>query len=182
MGNYMETLAKGPEDEPVSFVDMEAQRIEGTSTCLTNNTNPVKKVYLAGAFTMKGVMWQRMNRLESMGFQITHNWAEEALSSDPKDPVLESHRRHAVLDINGVTHADIVVACMDIPFYAYRGTWTEVGCAIGQKKRVILFMQQKFPNENLGNVFAFHPSVTMVASWEEAVEELKKARIQNETY
>jgi len=127
------------------------------------------RLYVAGKFaqaqTIKGIA----EKFEQQGYTITHRWwdAEGDGNDDP-----ETWAPYADMDIEGVTTADAVVAYMDDPDYAYRGTWCEIGMAMGAGVPVVIIEQ----NVPLGcyvrkNVF-YHasriakvPSVAAAEQW-----------------
>lgn len=131
---------------------------------------PSTKVYLAGSFIQRPQMRLRADALVQRDFVITHRWFDVADDFNP-----ETLPEHARLDIEGVRKADVVLACLELPLYTYRGTWTEVGAAIALKKKVILYCPTTcgdLQNQNSNNVFFHHPDVIVVNTWEEAIEEL----------
>lgn len=125
------------------------------------------KIYLAGKWSDKINMRKMMMELEEIGHTITHNWTNnETPTRSPQELAY-----FAKLDIDGVINADYVIAYMDDPKYAYRGTFTEIGCAIGCKKRIIIVS----PDYDLTNkdeqpyystnCFFHHTQIEHVNSW-----------------
>lgn len=120
------------------------------------------KVYLAGKFHDEE-MPSRMKELTNKGFRITHNW-----TTNKDVPLTEA----AILDINGVIDSDIVIAVMDDESYAYRGTFTEIGCAIGLSKRIIIVNAN--PNAECVNLcFYHHPKIEHCDTFLEACERIQ---------
>jgi hypothetical protein len=74
---------------------------------------------------------------------------------------------HALLDIDGVRDADIVLAVMDDHSYPYQGTWTEVGAAVALNKRVIIV--SPVPPKN---IFAYHPQIELKETVTQALQYL----------
>lgn len=86
--------------------------------------------------------------LEQCGHTITHNWT--------KKHNFESRAEEARADVNGVKNADALIVFMNDPNYAYRGTWTEVGIALGSaKSKWIYFVTDENFKKECKNVF-FH--------------------------
>lgn len=121
------------------------------------------KIYLAGKFHDEQ-MPSRMADLIKLGFSITHDWTVN------KDvPMVEA----AVLDINGVKECNTLIAVMDDENYSYRGTFTEIGCAIGLGKRIIIVN----PNKNadcVSNCFYHHPRIEYCTSLMDACNLVQK--------
>jgi nucleoside 2-deoxyribosyltransferase len=86
--------------------------------------------------------------------------------------------RCAKNDINGVVNADVLVVSMEHIDYEYRGTWTEVGCALGLGKPVIIFSPNADKNKNALNIFYWHKLVTHVNDWEAVDEQLERLRVR----
>lgn len=108
----------------------------------------VTKVYLAGKFHDEQ-MPSRMASLIEKGFHITHDWT---INKDV--PLKEA----AILDINGVKECDVLIAIMDDESYSYRGTFTEIGCAIALGKRIIIVNTN--PDAECVNLcFYHHPQI-----------------------
>ena len=125
----------------------------------------MKKVYIAGKWANKKEMKNKINIVKKMGFIITHDWTTN-------ETLTRSHKElghYAKLDIDGVTNADILIAVMDDPLYAYRGSFTEIGCALGQNKRVIIYCPYK-KSLCKTNCFYHHPLVTEVDEWNKVLD------------
>jgi len=93
------------------------------------------KIYVAGKWSDKDSIGTRIRTLESLGYEITHNWTEieDGLN------YTESELAHlASWDIQGVCDADLVIFLFEDGQYAYRGTYTEFGCAIGSGKEILV--------------------------------------------
>lgn len=110
------------------------------------------KLYVAGKWSSKKEINQKIQELESMGHEITHNWTA---NNDNK-------RLSSVLDIDGVKNADCIVAIMDDPEYPYRGTFCEIGCALGLGKHVYIYNPSLKTKEVC---FAHHPLVKVITDW-----------------
>jgi nucleoside 2-deoxyribosyltransferase len=85
------------------------------------------RVYVAGNWNKRKEIRALMDRLEEMGHTITHDWTsyERTYTSD--------HARNedcALRDVEGVVGADLLIALLTEPDYAYRGTSSELGAAL----------------------------------------------------
>lgn len=72
--------------------------------------------------------------------------------------------------------ADVIIALMDDPKYAYRGTFFEIGVAMGLKKKVIVvtpYLTFDPANVEFHKVCFYHlQHITHVASLDEALDRL----------
>lgn len=125
-------------------------------------------IYIAGKWGDKEDISQKMTQLINMGYKITHDWTKnESVTRDRSELA-----KFAVLDINGVLSADYMIVIMTDTKYPYRGTFTEIGCAIGAGKKILIYC----PDEESycrTNCFFYHPSINHFDSWDDLVETLK---------
>lgn len=94
------------------------------------------KFYIAGKFSDKKIVRECQSTLIDLGYEITYDWTshdETAL----KD--VSQLGQFAARDIQGVLDADHLVALFYDETYDYRGTFTEIGIALGAKKKVTIF-------------------------------------------
>ena len=147
------------------------------------------KIYVAGSFkdrTRIRLIW--MDKLEQMGYTITHDWTLAEADRYDKDnkPVrdIPYHKKCAQDDVNGVLHADVVVGIFDnsCSITNYRGTNFELGLAIGAKIPVILYDPWYHPTDiskNVKistNVFYWLPSIIHVNNAQDLLLELEKLK------
>jgi nucleoside 2-deoxyribosyltransferase len=136
-------------------------------------------VYVAGGWKFRHDVKEVMNRLKAEGFLVVSGWIErengintpEALQSD------------AEADIREVLSSDVVLAVMEDESYAYRGTFTEIGCALGVGKPVVIFCPgttTKIDEDTLeyshycqSNVFFHHGNCRQATTLEEGIKMLK---------
>lgn len=139
------------------------------------------KIYVAGGWSFRREIDVITKRLGAVpGIEITSHWiGRENGRGDPQHLA-----ECAKGDIDEVTAADAVVAIMTDKEYAYRGTFTEMGCAIGQGKPVLVVCdlvctedaavsppKYTYSHACAWNVFFHHPSVIRVPTVD-AVEAL----------
>jgi nucleoside 2-deoxyribosyltransferase len=119
------------------------------------------KIYIAGKWTSKQDIQQKMQQLKLLGHEITHDWTSN-------DGTLQES---AILDINGVKNADIVIAVMDDPVYPYRGTLCEIGCALGLGKKVFVYGGTNPEISTFYKVcFVHHPLVNITNDWNQILK------------
>ena len=138
-----------------------------------NNTIIPIKIYVAGKWSDKTYINSIIDHLEQLGYSITHNWTK--VENVTRDPI--SLGEMAILDINGVKNADALLVSMTDPDYAYRGTFTEIGCALALDKKIIIVSSDidqtiKTPYYST-NCFYHHPNIIHVKKWTDAIECLK---------
>lgn len=115
------------------------------------------KIYLAGRFPMKAELKKLGEELEKSGIEITMDW----WNFEQKNALERSSDESAEVgfkELMGVINADAVVAIVDDPSYAYRGTLTEIGIAMGKfasenksiKENIFVLTGKEFTNKNCG--------------------------------
>lgn len=122
-----------------------------------------KKLYIAGKWFDR----QRLGEIidlfaKSDEYQITHDWTKEEV---PSVRTRKINQRFAFLDLEGVRQADLVIADLTDPEYMYRGTWTEIGCALSRRKPVITVGPRP-----KGPIFYDASNVKHVDSWVDLID------------
>lgn len=126
----------------------------------TQHKGKMVKVYVAGKWGDRHIIADVICQLEEKGIEITHNWTTSEVFDDDKKTE-EYAVLYSELDIDGVRRADVMIAIITDPDYAYRGTCTELGAALGLRKPVYVID----PYDNSGfasNIFSKHRLVKKV--------------------
>ena len=123
------------------------------------------KIYVAGKWSDRKSIGDKINILEKMSYTITHNWT--LVETPHSDRTPEMQRLFADLDVNGIKDASLLIVDMTDPNYTYRGTWTEIGIALGTGKEIWII--SKNPSTN---VFFHATGIIHFASWMEVFSEL----------
>lgn len=140
------------------------------------------KLYIGGKWSDKEYIRSIMDRFVADGSEITHDWTavetssiEERKRMSPAD-AHNDRRKCADLDIKGVQDADVVMLFMTDPKYPYRGTFTELGAAIGLKKPTYIVCPEYDNNtyECTTNCFFHHSSIIHCRTLEELIEHYLK--------
>jgi nucleoside 2-deoxyribosyltransferase len=134
------------------------------------NTTP--KVWVSGAWIHREEMGVKIDQIRQMGYEITHDWTRVEKTPNPTP---KEQGSYAKFDIDGVKKSDVAVAVMDDPDYAYRGTCTEIGCALGVGKPLHIvwpYSLNSCEKYVQTNVFFWHPDITHHKSWEDFVRYL----------
>jgi len=120
------------------------------------------KFYIGGMWNDKPHIQQCIAALRSMGHILTHDWT--TYEADPTNKLANC----AVRDIDGVRQADVVIAIMNDSKYAYRGTFTELGCALALNKHIIIVCghQDAYCRTNC---FFHHPDIAHVDTFEQCI-------------
>jgi nucleoside 2-deoxyribosyltransferase len=117
------------------------------------------KVYVAGKWSGKENINEKIKILEGRGDTITHNWTTVEI---PEYRTKEINRQFADWDIKGVSEAEVLIVDMTDPVYAYRGTWCEIGVALGQG--IPVWLISSTPSTN---VFYHSTGIKHFASWKD---------------
>ncbi len=126
------------------------------------------KIYLAGKFQDKPFIRSKMDELINLGHTITHDWT----SFETGEQASEHLKQSAGHDITGVSACDILIILMTDPKYAYRGSFTELGCALGLQKQIIIVC----PDDEAycrTNCFFHYETINHVKTWEECLDKIK---------
>jgi nucleoside 2-deoxyribosyltransferase len=120
------------------------------------------KIYLAGVWTNRAEMPAYAKTLENLGHEITHKWwLTEAGPYETR--TLESKQANALLDVNGVVEADLLLL---INSAKSEGKAVEQGIAIGLGIPIIAVGT---PGEHSKNIFHFLNCYEWVATFNEAL-------------
>lgn len=114
--------------------------------------------YMISKFATKDIIKEKIKEVQNIGFCVTHNWTKEENYSKPKSTQVEQ-------DINGVVKADFVIAIIDNPNYHYRGSFAEIGCALGLDKPVYL-VTNNLEDGSASHCFLFHRNIIRFQTWE----------------
>jgi len=114
------------------------------------------EIYVAGGYKHRMAIRAFVDTIESTGlYKQPRRWFDVEETD-------ETHAQSATADMDAVRSAELVVAVIDDPDYAYRGTWTEVGAAVALNKRVVIIGPRTTASAR--NVFWHHPAITHVES------------------
>jgi hypothetical protein len=139
------------------------------------------KAYVAGKFMDFEKIRVVMTELKNEGIEITHDWTQNEAATENRHYDIcsgEDTKRMGMFgryDVEGVKSADVLVVIMDQCEYPYRGTWTEVGVALGSDIPIILYCPQPgYQNKNKNNVFFWDAQITHVKTKRELMYRLQK--------
>lgn len=95
-----------------------------------------KTIFIAGGFHHRVQIAEKIRKAAKLGWTVTHDWTQKLT-----DNTHRAHSATAKTDAEAIFAANVVVAIMDDPTYEYKGTFTELGMAIGMnlcgKKKAI---------------------------------------------
>lgn len=130
------------------------------------------KLYVAGKFADGSYVNKHIEKLEALGYTITHNWTKV---EDSKEHTTDELAKYAAADIDGVVAADYLIVIITDPTYPYRGSCSELGAALALKKKV--FVLYDLPKESTGyysNIFAKHALVSNFSSMSDLIAALEQ--------
>ena len=117
-----------------------------------------KTFYLIGKFATRENIAERIKDVEKFGLKVTHNWTLKENYSQPKS-------EQVYQDIEGVKRADFVIAVINNPTYAYRGSFSEIGAAIATGKTVYL-ITDNCEKGSVNHCFLSHKNIVRFSTWE----------------
>ena len=133
------------------------------------------KIYVAGKFGDRKQIKGYMDELVKLGHTITHDWTSFESENADKNRMAQS----AVKDIEAVRNCDVLVLFLTDSKYAYRGSFTELGCGLGLNKQIIIVNPDEL-SYCTTNIFYHDPSITHVKTWDEMLVQLDKLKMIDE--
>lgn len=123
------------------------------------------ELYVAGRWNSRDQLLARAESLEQQGAEITHKWMLVETKAERTNAM---RGQLALNDTEGVKAADVVVVVIDDVEYPYRGTYCEIGTAIGHGVPVVMYEAVDIPDSSYvgQNIFFHHPHIHHVKSWE----------------
>ena len=127
------------------------------------------KVYLAARYSRRDQLLAVRDELARMGHTVTSRWLDTDWGRRPGESSAappEYRAKHAVIDLEDVRAADVVVSFTEAPGDGSRGgRHVEFGYALAFNKRMIVVGHRE-------NLFHEHPSVEFFASQEDMLRAL----------
>lgn len=132
------------------------------------------KVYVGGKFADKQKIRGYMDEIEKLGHTISHDWTSFKVKLDEDNIFMgntseDNMEESAKYDIKGVQECDVMVAILDDKQYPYQGTFTELGCALGLGKKIIVMCPEP-DAECRTTCFFYHPTIIHVSYWGEVLD------------
>lgn len=133
-----------------------------------NGTRP--RVYVSGKYEHADKIGLYIHFLRSFEhYQVTWDWTL------PEARALGA-REAGIKDTDGVRECDALLVILDCPVHPYRGTFCELGIALGLQKPVIVFYDPKSgvtPESFSWFPFLQHPLCFHIDNWELALAQLR---------
>lgn len=122
------------------------------------------KVYVAGKFAERRKVKSFMNQIKHFDCEITCDWTKHVAPEAILNKTEWTYKGHtyAQEDLKGVKDCKLLVALLDDYRLFYKGSWIEVGIAIGLNKMILLV------GEDIETVFMGLPNVRTVKTLDEA--------------
>jgi nucleoside 2-deoxyribosyltransferase len=143
----------------------------------------ITKVYMAGGYLFHETIQKQIDELLMCcphTITITFDWTrhdKNKLSQDNKYMVQEYNQQVSDKEIQGVLDADLVIVNITDAKYDFIGTFTELGIALGAKKRIWLICPFEFDPESVKahrNVFYSSSLIEKrFTKWSDVLEMLK---------
>lgn len=124
----------------------------------------INRIYVAGPWIDREKVIPIADKLESLGYTITHKWWEYE-GKNQNDETPEFLRECAVSDVNGVATADVVLVYNSAKS---EGKAVEQGLAIALKVPIVCINPGEIKPSS--NIFHYLPVYTHVKTIEEALE------------
>ena len=124
------------------------------------------KVYVTGKWADHDFLSEVIETLETnYNIQITYNWTV-GRGDHTRDELCQ-------LNVSGVKECDLLLVVITDEHYEYRGTFTEIGVALGANKKII--MVNPFKHSYCSEHFFYnHPQINHVNSFDNLHNELEK--------
>lgn len=123
------------------------------------------RIYVAGQWAKRAEIRKQMDIIEAKRDTITHDWTGHASSAEGAK-TQQQFADEARADLAGIHSAEVFVAFMDSPTYQYRGTFFEMGYALGCGVPVyIITPYTEFDPKNVyfhSNTFTWSNTISMV--------------------
>ena len=124
----------------------------------------MSKIYLSGRWSDREKIRDQMQKLIANGFDIVYDWTDKEIEPIPEHETLQ---KNAIRDLNGIKNCDLFIAWFDDPYYPYRGTCTELGAAIGLKKKILIIDSGTEGAMYRSNWFLHYTDLVKVKNWTE---------------
>ncbi len=125
------------------------------------------KFYVSGQWFKKPQIRQIIKRVKEMGHSITRDWTLIEMGNTSNPAV----GKYARLNANAIKNADILLVIMTDTEYPYRGTFTEIGVALGCGTQI--FIVCPFTEGYCRtNCYFNHPDIRHFETVDKALEEL----------
>ena len=128
------------------------------------------RIYVASKWARRELTRDIMAELVKLGHTIAYDWTQHKESKSSE----KEYADEAAADVAGIRSADLFIADMDDPAYPYRGTFFEMGVAVGANIPVVIVTPYvAFDPKNVAfhsNCFTTLPSIVRVATFTEALE------------
>jgi len=138
------------------------------------------KLYVSGQWFKKPQIQQIIEKLHKMGHSITRDWTLIEMGNTSNPAV----GKYARLNANAIKNADILLVIMTDTEYPYRGTFTELGVALGCGTQI--FIVCPFTEGYCRtNCYFNHPDIRHFETVDEALETieiLEESRKARELY
>lgn len=110
-----------------------------------------KQFYLAGMWSDRDRLRHLVQQIEERyGWVCSHRWM---------DYTDRSQAQMSELDVNGVQAADVLLVIMDNPEYEYRGTFCEIGVALGSIGTRVCIYNPFERTSSMSCCFYHHPQI-----------------------
>ena len=103
-------------------------------------------VYVAAKFEDKALVKTMMTDLQTAGYTISHDWTDDDDTGLTGQAKIDYWAARAKLDLQGVQNADYLIL---VPHNYGKGSYTELGIALGAGKTVFVWRKHLVENENI---------------------------------
>ena len=138
----------------------------------------IMKIYVAGKITDGQKIKEYMDQIEKLGHSITHDWTSFEIKNDEDDIMGGDGINKKELikhNIDGIRACDTFVAIMDDKDHYYAEAWTELGCALGLNKRIIILCPRNINGISIklictDNFYYDESDIIHVDYWSQVIE------------
>ena len=126
------------------------------------------KVFITGSWDETQKIKQAIEHFENF-CEVIHDWTYH------EDPILLKNvnylKSQNIVNVDAIEHSDYLIVIMDTPNIDYSSTWTEIGIAIHNEIRIIMYNPSGLFSNNM---YFHHPLIKNFDNMDKIINYLKE--------